>query len=112
MLLSSQLHRANVLGGVCHLGKILPRLMAPPMRFYIRERKEQYFVGFVLLIFLPVLAAIFVPFLFKKFKGIHTGWFVFVIPVVLFAYYTRFIPITIDGEDAVSTLSWIPSLGV
>lgn len=67
---------------------------------------------FVLLIFLPILAAIFVPILFKKLNNIHTGWFVLIVPVFLFIYYIRFIPITVDGGHAISTLQWIPSLGI
>lgn len=67
---------------------------------------------FVFLIFLPILAAIFVPVLFKRVKNIHTGWFVLVIPIVLFIYYSGFLPTTIDGGHAVSTLEWIPSLGI
>ncbi len=67
---------------------------------------------FVLLIFLPVLAAVFAPLLFKRVKSIHTGWFVLVIPVVLFAYYLGFIGLTMDGGHAVSTLAWMPSLGI
>lgn len=67
---------------------------------------------FVLLIFFPVLAALFVPILFKKLKSIHTGWFVLLVPVVLLIYYTSFIQTTMSGETAVSSLPWIPSLGI
>ncbi|HLR40513.1 MAG TPA: Na+/H+ antiporter subunit A [Virgibacillus sp.] len=67
---------------------------------------------FVLLIFLPVLAAIFVPTLFRRLKNIHTGWFVLVVPVALFIYYTSFIQTTMNGGHAISTLEWIPSLGI
>ena len=67
---------------------------------------------FVWLIFLPVVAAIFVPFLYKKLKNVHTGWFVFMIPVGLFIYYLRFIKMTMDGGTDTSTLSWIPSLDI
>ncbi len=69
-------------------------------------------MDFVLLIFLPVLAALFVPFIFRKLKNVHTGWFVFFVPVLLFIYYLGFIRLTMDGEVAVSELSWIPSLGI
>jgi len=69
-------------------------------------------VEFVLLIFFPVLAAIFVPILFKKMRNIHTGWFVLIVPVVLFIYYTRFIQTTVNGGHATSVLQWIPSLGI
>lgn len=67
---------------------------------------------FVLLIFLPILAAIFVPLLFKRLKSIHTGWFVLIVPIVLFIYYCNFLNLTIDGKHAISTLNWIPSLGI
>ncbi len=67
---------------------------------------------FVWLIFLPVIAAFFVPFLYKAIKGIHTGWFVFLIPAGLFIYYLRFIEMTMDGKTDTSTLSWIPSLDI
>ncbi|MBM7699535.1 Na+/H+ antiporter subunit A [Kurthia huakuii] len=51
------------------------------------------------MIFLPVLAALFMPLLFKKIK-LHTGWFVFIVPVVLVSYYVSKI-----GERA-SYASW------
>ncbi len=67
---------------------------------------------FVFLIFLPIVAALFVPLLFKKLKGIHTGWFVLFVPLALFIYYARFISLTMDGGSAISELQWIPSLGI
>jgi multicomponent Na+:H+ antiporter subunit A len=69
-------------------------------------------VDFVLLIFLPILAAVVVPILFRKLKNIHTGWFVLIVPVILFIYYTGFIQTTMTGGHAVSSLEWIPSLGI
>ena len=67
---------------------------------------------FVLLIFLPILAAFFVPLLYKKVKGIHTGWFVLFIPLALFIYYAGFIAMTMDGKFMLSEIPWIPSLGI
>ncbi len=69
-------------------------------------------MDFVLLIFLPILAAVVVPILFRKLKNIHTGWFVLIVPVILFIYYTGFIQTTMTGGHAVSSLEWIPSLGI
>lgn len=69
-------------------------------------------MDFVLLIFLPIVAAIFVPFLFKRVKNIHTGWFVFFVPLVLFIYYLTFIKMTMNGQVATSELAWIPSLDI
>ena len=67
---------------------------------------------FVLLIFLPLLAAVFVPILFKKLKAIHTGWFVLLVPVVLFICYLSFLKMTMNGKVAVSEIPWIPSLDI
>ena len=67
---------------------------------------------FVLLIFLPIVAALFVPLLFKQLRSIHTGWFVLLIPLSLFIFYLGFVTITMDGGHAVSELKWIPSLEI
>ncbi|WOV86409.1 Na+/H+ antiporter subunit A [Sporosarcina oncorhynchi] len=69
-------------------------------------------MDFVFLIFLPIVVALFVPLLFRKLKGIHTGWFVLVVPVLLFIYYTTFLSTTMDGGHAISELQWIPALGI
>lgn len=60
----------------------------------------------------PFLFAILVPFLYKYFRKIHTGWFVLVLPVLLFAYFTQFISSNMHGETIKQTASWIPSLGI
>lgn len=69
-------------------------------------------MSFVFLIFLPLLAALFVPLLFKKFGKIHTGWFVLSVPVILFIYYISLLPTTIQGGTLVSEFQWIPSLDI
>lgn len=67
---------------------------------------------FVLLVFLPIVAALFVPFFFKFLKKVHTGWFVLIVPIFLFIYYLQFIEMTMNGETATSEISWIPSLHI
>lgn len=69
-------------------------------------------MSFVFLIFLPILAALFVPLLFKKMRQIHTGWFVLIVPVILFLYYVTLVPITSEGGQLVSSFQWIPSLDI
>lgn len=59
-----------------------------------------------------MLAALVIPFLFKKVNGIHTGWFVLVIPVLLFGLYTTLLPMVQRGETHSSTINWIPSLDI
>src|SRR5690625_4316466 len=80
--------------------------------FILKNERSISLVEFVLLIFLPILAAIFVPILFRKLKNIHTGWFVLIVPIILFIYYSGFIQTTMNGGHAVSTLQWIPYLGI
>ncbi|WP_078379232.1 Na+/H+ antiporter subunit A [Sutcliffiella halmapala] len=65
-----------------------------------------------LVILSPFLLAIFVPFLHKYFKPIHTGWFVLILPLALFLYFIGFLAITMNGEALLSTMSWIPSMGI
>ncbi len=65
-----------------------------------------------LVILSPFLLAILVPFAHKYFKSIHTGWFVFVLPLVLFIYFLQFLSTTMNGETYTSTMKWIPSIGI
>ncbi|TXC91251.1 Na+/H+ antiporter subunit A [Metabacillus litoralis] len=60
----------------------------------------------------PFLFAILVPFLYKYFRKVHTGWFVLILPVLLFAYFTQFISSNMRGETIKQTASWIPSLDI
>ncbi|SDH66100.1 multisubunit sodium/proton antiporter, MrpA subunit (TC 2.A.63.1) [Planococcus glaciei] len=69
-------------------------------------------MSLVFLIFLPIIAALFIPLLFKKIGQIHTGWFVLVVPVILFIYYATLLPTTMDGGTRVSEFQWIPSLDI
>ncbi len=65
-----------------------------------------------LVILSPFLLAILVPFAHKYFKSIHTGWFVLVLPLVLFIYFLQFLSTTMNGETYTSTMKWIPSIGI
>ncbi|OZU89900.1 Na+/H+ antiporter subunit A [Virgibacillus indicus] len=61
-------------------------------------------------VLIPLLIACFIPYLSKIKHKIHTGYFVFIIPLVIFIYFVRFI-----GNDFTpvrQTVNWIPSLGI
>ncbi|MCM3712771.1 Na+/H+ antiporter subunit A [Halalkalibacter oceani] len=60
----------------------------------------------------PFLLAILIPFLYKYARSIHTGWFVLILPLVLFVYFIRQLPITSNGGTVEHTVPWVPSLGI
>ncbi|MGG3624870.1 Na+/H+ antiporter subunit A [Bacillus gobiensis] len=60
----------------------------------------------------PLLFAFFIPFLSKYLRKIHTGWFVLVLPVLLFVYFIQMIKLTMSGIEISRTFDWIPSLGI
>ncbi|MDS9472138.1 Na+/H+ antiporter subunit A [Sporosarcina pasteurii] len=62
-------------------------------------------------IFIPFLAAILVPFIYK-WKPRMIGWFVLIVPLVLFAGLARFIPTVASGMTMVNAIQWIPSANI
>ncbi|UTE77058.1 Na+/H+ antiporter subunit A [Rossellomorea sp. KS-H15a] len=60
----------------------------------------------------PFLFAILIPFLYKAFRNVHTGWFVLLLPAALFTYFFQFISITRNGDTVKETLEWMPSFGI
>ncbi|WP_269773580.1 Na+/H+ antiporter subunit A [Bacillus safensis] len=60
----------------------------------------------------PFLLAFVVPFLYKYVKRIHTGWFVLILPILLFTYFIQMLHITSNGRKLFSQAEWIPSLGM
>ncbi|MCD8511105.1 MAG: Na+/H+ antiporter subunit A [Bacillus sp. (in: Bacteria)] len=61
------------------------------------------------LVLAPFIMAIFVPFFYKWFRNIHTGWFVLALPLILFIYLIQYLPA--DSPVAYS-VPWVPSLGI
>nr|WP_316568639.1 Na+/H+ antiporter subunit A [Neobacillus sp. YIM B06451] len=65
------------------------------------------------IVLIPFLFAIFVPLLYKYFAPrVHTGWFVLLVPVVLFLYLLRFLPRISNGMDLLRSVPWMPSLNL
>ena len=60
----------------------------------------------------PLLFSILIPFFYKVFRRIHTGWFVLPLPILLFIYFLTFIPITANQKVVTELFNWIPSLGI
>ncbi|AZK46430.1 Na+/H+ antiporter subunit A [Paenibacillus lentus] len=65
-----------------------------------------------LAIIIPFLAAVIVPFLYAKVSRKHIGWFVLIVPVVLFVALAGYIPSVAQGENYLNTVKWIPSLNI
>ncbi|MEK4028350.1 Na+/H+ antiporter subunit A [Pseudobacillus sp. FSL P4-0506] len=65
-----------------------------------------------LAIFSPFLMAILVPFFYKGLRSIHTGWFVLILPILLFTYFIGFLPVTRNNGTVEKSFDWIPSLGI
>ncbi|WP_252504565.1 Na+/H+ antiporter subunit A [Sporosarcina sp. Marseille-Q4943] len=63
-------------------------------------------------IFIPFLAAIFVPLLYKRIQSRKIGWFVLLVPFMLFATLASFIPSIAKGGTYTHTFRWIDSAGI
>lgn len=63
-------------------------------------------------IIVPFLFALIVPLLYNKIPKVHTGWFILVLPTILFAYLISFIPALSGGEVVIRQLDWVASLGI
>ncbi|WP_156324542.1 Na+/H+ antiporter subunit A [Bacillus sp. FJAT-27245] len=65
------------------------------------------------IVLVPFLFAIFVPLLYKYFSPrVHTGWFVILVPIVLFLYLLRFMPRISEGKNLLRSVSWMPSFNI
>ncbi|KUP06091.1 cation:proton antiporter [Bacillus coahuilensis m2-6] len=60
----------------------------------------------------PLLMALIVPLFYKVAKNVHTGWFVLILPVLLFSYFIQFLSRTSKGETITATAEWMPSFGI
>lgn len=66
---------------------------------------------FIAILF-PFLAAVLIPFIYRRLKNFHIGWIVLAVPVTLFTWLTTYIPSIAKGETFVDTVNWIPSYGI
>lgn len=60
----------------------------------------------------PFLLAFFIPFLYKYLRKIHTGWFVLILPLILFIYFLTYLPVTMGGDTVMQSFAWVPSLDI
>jgi multicomponent Na+:H+ antiporter subunit A len=69
-------------------------------------------LSLVFAIFIPIVVALVIPFIFKKAPRIHTGWFVLIVSLALVCFYAAYIPSIMGGTTITQELPWIPSLGI
>lgn len=69
-------------------------------------------MAIMMAIFIPFIAAVFVPLIYKRIPRINVGWFVLVVPVMLFILLARYIPAVAAGETYIKTIPWIPSADI
>lgn len=61
----------------------------------------------------PFIYALAVPFLYNKFNSkVHTGWFVLIVPLLVFLHLLSYIPAVSSGRTTYLTLPWMPSYGI
>lgn len=65
-----------------------------------------------LAILLPFLAALFILLFLRRFRRFHIGWFVLIIPAILFALLLRQIPNIANGKTLIHQINWIPSFDI
>src|SRR5699024_4909402 len=63
-------------------------------------------------IFIPFIAAVLIPLVYKKLPRLHIGWIVLVIPTFLFIRLACYIPTIARGETYLYTAQWIPSFDI
>src|SRR5690625_3551557 len=60
----------------------------------------------------PFLLAILIPIIYRYTKRIHTGWFVLLLPLILFIYFISNLSDVSDGNTIHYSMLWVPSLGI
>src|SRR5699024_9427103 len=61
---------------------------------------------------LPFLAALLIPIFYRRNFKIHIGWFVLIVPTILFITLISYLPQIKQGSQIIETLNWIPSFGI
>lgn len=63
-------------------------------------------------IFLPFLASLLIPLIYRRNFKIHIGWFVLIVPTLLFIKLITYLPQIKGGTSFTETLKWIPSFNI
>ncbi|KMK77196.1 Na+/H+ antiporter subunit A [Alkalihalobacillus pseudalcaliphilus] len=58
----------------------------------------------------PFIIALTIPFIYSFTKKRHIGWYILLVPIVLFIFFSQYIPQLSQGITILSEVQWIPSL--
>src|SRR5690625_2372359 len=76
------------------------------------SKEEVYLTALHWVTISPFLLAILIPIIYRYTKRIHTGWFVLLLPLILFIYLFSSLSEISDGNVIHHSISWVPSLGI
>ncbi|MFA1820484.1 Na+/H+ antiporter subunit A [Virgibacillus oceani] len=60
----------------------------------------------------PFILAILIPIIYRYTKRLHTGWFVLLLPLILFIYFFSNLREISNGNVIHHSMPWVPSLGI
>src|SRR5699024_847137 len=63
-------------------------------------------------IFLPFLAALLIPLIYRRNLKIHIGWFVLIVPIVLFITLISYLLQIKQGVPIIESLNWITTFNI
>jgi multicomponent Na+:H+ antiporter subunit A len=87
-------------------------VLFPPVSDYSRQTGGLKLPFLHATVLFPFLFAVFVPFLYKKWRQIHTGWFVLIVPLLLFLSFAGRLPFDPASDTVTESVSWIPRLSI
>lgn len=65
-----------------------------------------------LALFIPFIAAMCIPFIYRRISRLHLGWFVIAIPTIVFISLLPYIKPVANGETYIYIMRWIPSFDI
>lgn len=65
-----------------------------------------------IMILLPLIFAIVIPIIYRFYKGIHLGWFVLPIPVIIFIYFMSYINVPDSDKPFIVIWDFMPRIGM
>nr|WP_315293491.1 Na+/H+ antiporter subunit A [Mammaliicoccus lentus] len=65
-----------------------------------------------IMILLPLIFAIVIPIIYRFYKGVHLGWFVLPIPIIIFIYFMSYINVPDSDKPFIVIWDFMPRIGM